>query len=108
MNAIEKSHSQGSEERLVAFDEVIRLTTLSRSRIIQRPHCRPWSYPFGIDRTQFGKEGLCPEARLITPLPVSLGSLQEGEGEGTAMPLPLTLSLSRKGRGDEILGTEPV
>ncbi len=35
MNAIEKSHSQGSGERLVNFDEVIRLTTLSRSRIIQ-------------------------------------------------------------------------
>ena len=38
MNAIEKSHSQGSEERLVNFDEVIRLTTLSRSRIIQLYH----------------------------------------------------------------------
>ena len=46
MNAIEKSHSQGSEERLVAFDEVIRLTILSRSRIIQRPWRGPFSYPF--------------------------------------------------------------
>ncbi len=26
MNAIETSHSEGSEERLVAFDEVIRIT----------------------------------------------------------------------------------
>ena len=48
MNAIEKSHSQGSGERLVNFDEVIRLTTLSRSRIIQLTYAGSFPLPVKV------------------------------------------------------------
>ena len=48
MNAIEKSPSRGSAGRLVNFDEVIRLTTLSRSRIIQLYHAGSFPLPVKV------------------------------------------------------------
>ena len=55
MNAIEKSHSPGSGERLVAFDEVIRITTLSRSRIIQLYHAGSFPLPVKIGSGKAGR-----------------------------------------------------
>ena len=48
MNAIEKSRSEGSEERLVAFDAIIRLTAFSRSRIIQLTHAGAFPLPVKV------------------------------------------------------------
>ena len=48
MNAIQKSHCQGSDERLVAIDAVITLATLSRSRIIQLTHADSFPLPVKV------------------------------------------------------------
>jgi predicted DNA-binding transcriptional regulator AlpA len=48
VSATKPAPSQGSAERLVAFDEVMRLTTLSRSRIIQLYHAGSFPLPVKV------------------------------------------------------------